>query len=108
MAVAVHEVPHEVGDFAVLVQQGFSKRDAFAAQFVSALGAFLGCFVALVTVGDSPAWVLSFTAGGFIYIACVNIFPELVQSKCSLGQALKEVGAICMGIFFMILIAMFE
>ena len=108
LAVFFHEVPHEVGDFAVLVQQGFSKRDAFAAQFVSALGAFLGCFVALVAAGDSPVWVLSFTAGGFIYIACVNIFPELVQAKCSLGQALKEVGAICVGISFMIVIAYFE
>ena len=75
---------------------------------MSAIGAFFGCFVGLVAAGDSPTWVLSFTGGGFIYIACVNILPELVAEQCSLGQALKEVAAICVGVFFMILIAMFE
>ena len=42
VAVFFHEIPHEVGDFALLIQSGFSKRRAMGAQFVTALGAFLG------------------------------------------------------------------
>ena len=42
MAVFFHEIPHEVGDFALLIQSGFSKRNALLAQFVTAVGAFLG------------------------------------------------------------------
>lgn len=42
VAVFFHEIPHEVGDFALLVQSGFSKRAAMASQFVTALGALLG------------------------------------------------------------------
>jgi len=42
IAVLLHEIPHELGDFAVLVSHGFSKRGAFMSQFVSAIGAYLG------------------------------------------------------------------
>jgi zinc transporter ZupT len=48
LAVLFHEIPHEVGDFAILLQQGFTKKQAFSAQFVSATGAFAGCFAGLM------------------------------------------------------------
>lgn len=47
VAVFFHEIPHEVGDFALLVQSGFSKRKAMGAQFVTAIGAFLGTFIGI-------------------------------------------------------------
>ena len=47
LAVLLHEIPHELGDFAVLVSHGFSKRGAFMSQFVSAIGAYLGMFLIL-------------------------------------------------------------
>ncbi len=47
MAVFFHEIPHEVGDFALLVQSGFSKRAAMGAQFVTALGALLGTLIGI-------------------------------------------------------------
>lgn len=47
VAVFFHEIPHEVGDFALLIQSGFSKRDAMAAQFVTALGALLGTVIGI-------------------------------------------------------------
>ena len=123
LAVFLHEVPHEVGDFAILVSQGFSKRSAFLAQFVSASGAFMGCFVGLLlsdggssggghgSHGGGGAWtnlVLSFTGGGFIYIALVNIMPDLIEHKSSLKQTVLEVLAICAGISLMVLVAIFE
>lgn len=47
MAVFFHEIPHEVGDFALLVQSGFSKRAAMASQFVTAVGALLGTLIGI-------------------------------------------------------------
>ena len=47
LAVFLHEIPHEVGDFALLVQSGFSKRKAMGAQFVTAIGAFLGTLIGI-------------------------------------------------------------
>ncbi|KAG6003558.1 hypothetical protein E4U54_000663, partial [Claviceps lovelessii] len=47
VAVFFHEIPHEVGDFALLVQSGFSKRAAMASQFVTAIGAFLGTLIGI-------------------------------------------------------------
>lgn len=47
LAVFLHEIPHEVGDFALLVQSGFSKRAAMGAQFVTAVGAFLGTLIGI-------------------------------------------------------------
>ncbi|THC98371.1 hypothetical protein EYZ11_002152 [Aspergillus tanneri] len=55
VAVFFHEIPHEVGDFALLIQSGFSKRKAMGAQFVTAIGAFLGTFIGIAVqeaVGD--------------------------------------------------------
>ncbi|TAQ86788.1 hypothetical protein B7494_g4875 [Chlorociboria aeruginascens] len=47
VAVFFHEIPHEVGDFALLIQSGFSKRSAMGAQFITALGALLGTFIGI-------------------------------------------------------------
>ena len=47
VAVFFHEIPHEVGDFALLVQSGFSKRAAMASQFVTAIGALLGTLIGI-------------------------------------------------------------
>src|SRR3954451_4805089 len=57
VAVFFHEIPHEVGDFALLVQSGFSKRAAMGAQFVTALGALLGTLIGIAVqeMGGSAA-----------------------------------------------------
>jgi zinc transporter 7 len=78
-ATFIHEIPHELGYFAVLLQKGFSKKAAFLAQFVSAIGAFIGCVFALLVSHQQPAWLLSFTAGGFIYLGMVTVIPDLLQ-----------------------------
>lgn len=47
VAVFFHEIPHEVGDFALLVQSGFSKRAAMGSQFITAVGALLGTLIGI-------------------------------------------------------------
>ena len=53
------------------------------------------------------AWILPFTAGGFIYIATVSVIPEILED-CKLWQSVKEIFAMLVGVFMMVLIAKFE
>ncbi|VDN02290.1 unnamed protein product [Thelazia callipaeda] len=111
ITVLVHEVPHEIGDFAILVQSGFTKSKAMFVQLLTALGALTGCALSLSTSGASNTassnWILPFTAGGFIYIATVSVIPELLQNS-STWQSIKEVLALLTGIMLMYVIAAYE
>jgi len=84
LSILCHEIPHELGDFAILVKNGFSKREAIMAQFGTAFAAMIGTAVGLVTVdmaGDSLVFV---TSGGFVYLATVTILPDILNEKASL------------------------
>ncbi len=80
LAVVVHEIPQEIGDFGVLVYGGFSKRKALLMNFLTALfaiaGAVLGTFL-VSWFGEANPILLAFTAGGFIYIGASDLIPEL-------------------------------
>ncbi|EDV27513.1 uncharacterized protein TRIADDRAFT_20426 [Trichoplax adhaerens] len=110
ITILFHEVPHEIGDFAILVQSGCSKRKAMFLQLSTATGAMAGTVVGLLAdvVGNAATtWILPFTAGGFIYIATVTVIPELLDD-CKPWQTFKEVIALLIGIAFMIVIALYE
>lgn len=110
VAMLLHELPHEIGDFAILIQSGFTRREAMATQLLTAIGAMIGTVIGLLMEGaedSSSVWISPFTAGGFIYIACSSIMPELLED-CSLAQSLKEAGAMCSGIGLMVVIALNE
>lgn len=111
ITILLHEVPHEIGDFAILVKSGCSKKRAMMLQLVTALGALTGNVLALLGSGSGDAaasWVLPFTAGGFIYIATVSVIPELLEGSTKLGQSIKEISALLAGVFLMVVIANFE
>jgi zinc transporter 7 len=110
VAVFFHEIPHEVGDFALLIQSGFSKRAAMGAQFVTAVGAFLGTCIGIAVQelggnsgssdiqgpglwGTSLQWgdmLLPFTAGTFLYVGTVAVIPELLETGPNKGQELRK------------------
>ncbi|CAA9961363.1 hypothetical protein P3342_006991 [Pyrenophora teres f. teres] len=110
VAVFFHEIPHEVGDFALLIQSGFSKRAAMGAQFVTAVGAFLGTCIGIAIqefggnsasadthgpgiMGTSLQWgdmLLPFTAGTFLYVGTVAVIPELLETGPNKGQELRK------------------
>lgn len=72
MAVVFHEIPHELGNFFVLLYAGFTKAKALFFNFLSALCAILGTIISLLvgsTVENFSALMLPLAAGGFIYIA---------------------------------------
>lgn len=106
-----HEVPHEIGDFAILIQSGCSKKKAIFLQLLTALGALSGTILSLVfesaMTGFASSCILPFTAGGFMYIATVSIIPELKESS-SILQSIKELVALACGILMMVIIGQYE
>ncbi|KAJ8039154.1 Zinc transporter SLC39A7 [Holothuria leucospilota] len=109
VTILLHEVPHEIGDFAILVQSGCSKRKAMYLQLVTAIGALAGCIFALLTEGSgqSNTWILPLTAGGFIYIATVTVIPELLEDSKP-KQSFLEILGLLAGVGLMVLIAAYE
>ena len=110
--ILIHEVPHEIGDFAILIKSGCPRMTAIFLQSTTAIGAMIGCCIGLSmeSIGkDAINAILPFTAGGFIYIACVTVLPELLASK---GDSWKQVAmeflALFAGIGMMVLIGFIE
>jgi len=110
VTVLLHEIPHEIGDFAILIQSGCDRKKAIFMQLITAVGALTGCAVSLMSQGmDSAvsAWILPFTAGGFIYIATVSVIPELLENS-KFSQSIKEILALICGVYMMVIIAEYE
>ena len=80
LAVILHEIPQEIGDFGILIHKGMSVKKALAFNFLSALTSVLGALVTLL-VGSHMQELTKFcvpvTAGGFLYIAGSDLIPEL-------------------------------
>ncbi|KMU88370.1 zinc transporter YKE4 [Coccidioides immitis H538.4] len=117
VAVFFHEIPHEVGDFALLVQSGFPKRKAMGAQFVTAeLGgnsetsasssSSAGLLGTSLTAGDL---LLPFTAGTFLYVGTVAVIPELLETgkdkSTELRKTIKQFAAMFAGAGIMLFIS---
>ncbi len=76
LSVLLHEVPHEIGDFIILVRSGLTKAQAIRAQFVTALAAFAGTAFGLLFGGmskNNSTILVAITAGGFLYISTVGM-----------------------------------
>jgi zinc and cadmium transporter len=84
VAVALHEVPQEIGDYGVLLHAGLSRRRAIGWNLVSALAAFVGGVLVLLVgsyVAHLSATLLPIAGGGFIYIAASDLVPELMTGS---------------------------
>jgi zinc and cadmium transporter len=90
IAIFMHEVPQEFGDFAVLIKGKMIPKKALFYNFVSSLTAFLGAIVVLLIQGiinSFSSYISAFTIGSFLYIAGTDLLPELHKTK----QAKKSV-----------------
>lgn len=84
IAVIFHEIPQEIGNFAVLVHGGWKINKALFMNFLSALSAVLGALVIMVflrNTAEVPMWLIALAASSFIYIAMSDILPELQKEK---------------------------
>jgi len=80
LAVFLHEIPQEIGDFGLLIHAGYSRNRALFLNFLSALAAVVGVLIAYLlgaNVEDFISIVLPIAAGGFLYIAGSDLVPEL-------------------------------
>lgn len=100
VAIVLHEIPQELGDFAVLLYSGYSKRKAIFYNLATACTAILGVLIgtyAIETFESIEKQVLLFTAGNFIYIAATDIMPELNRHE-GIRRGLAHLIALVMGI----------
>ncbi|MEQ1678009.1 MAG: ZIP family metal transporter, partial [Chitinophagaceae bacterium] len=110
IAVILHEIPQEIGDFAVLIHSGYSKARALWLNFLSALVALLGLvFIFLINQTEQfvTLYFLPIAAGGFIYIAVADLIPELQKTK-KVGHSTLQILAVILGIGAMIALTFLE
>jgi len=111
IAVVLHEIPQEIGDFGVLLHGGLSKRKALLYNFLSALAAVIGAGVALWLGGrfeQIESVLIPLAIGGFIYIAGSDLIPEL-HKETGAGKSLLQTLVFLLGILVMIgLLLVFE
>jgi len=110
LAVILHEIPQEIGDFAVLLHAGYTKARALWLNFLSALTAVLGAVV-LFAIGNvselASSWFLPMAAGGFIYIAVADLIPELHKTK-EVKYSLLQMIAVVAGVLAMVGLTLLE
>lgn len=110
IAVILHEIPQEIGDFGVLIHSGYTKTKALFLNFVSASFALLGVVVSFL-IGEKheifAIWLLPIAAGGFIYVAMADLIPELNKDK-SLIKSITQIIIVLLGIFSMIALTLLE
>ncbi|XP_035536793.1 zinc transporter ZIP4 [Morone saxatilis] len=81
LAVLCHELPHELGDFAILLHSGVSVRKALLLNVGSAMTSFVGLYVALSVATDlaTKQWIAAITAGLFLYVGLADMLPTMVH-----------------------------
>ena len=110
LAVTLHEIPHELGNVAILIHAGYSKGRAIFFNFISALTAMFGfilTFALLTQVSNLIYWVIPFAAGNFIYIAASDLVPEL-HKNLEFNKSVIQFIGIILGVVLMALALMLE
>jgi len=106
IAIAIHEIPQEIGDFGVLIHAGFNKKRALVVNYLVALtvvlGGVVGYFMSF-TLNNIIPYLLPFAAGGFIYIAASDLMPEL-RKETNLKRSISSFAVFILGIALMLLV----
>jgi zinc and cadmium transporter len=100
LAVIAHEVPQEIGDFAILLDGGYSKQRAFLYNILSSLATLPGAVISYFSLKDAKTavpYILALSAASFIYIAMADLIPEL-HKKFGLRTSVRQIILLIMGI----------
>ncbi|MDH5720717.1 MAG: ZIP family metal transporter [Spirochaetia bacterium] len=105
-AVISHEIPQEVGDFAILIESGYTKKKAFLfnlfSSFSTLVGGILGYFF-LSSMEKSMPYLMAVSAASFIYVAVADLFPNL-HKYTALSHTILQILFIVLGVFSIVLI----
>lgn len=110
LAIIIHEIPQELGDFGVLIRAGLTKQKALLFNLLTALTCVLGGvfgFIFLNKIESIVPYVIAITAGGFIYVAVSDLIPE-IRNEMSLKKSLINILIIAIAITIMVLIGKLE
>jgi zinc and cadmium transporter len=108
LVAAAHELPQEIGDFGVLVYGGWSVRKALVYNFVSGLSFLVGGIAAYLLAGAlRVAYVVPFAAGSFLYIAAVDLVPE-INKHPKLRTNLLHFACFLAGLALLLVMSRFE
>lgn len=103
LAVLMHEIPQEIGDFAILIHGGFSVKRAtllnLGSAFLSVLGVLIIWLVYDMTKIQGE--LMAITAGGFIYLAASDLIPELHRHENKIKQSLWQLVSVLIGLGIM-------
>lgn len=100
MAVAAHQIPQEVGDFAILLGAGYSRTRALTLNALVATTGILGALTIYAAAGWVPRalpYILAFAAGSFLYVAMADLIPGLHRGTIDVGAA-RQVALIATGL----------
>ncbi len=106
-AIFMHEIPHELGDYALLSKSGYNHAEIIQLQFLTAGAAFAGTGVGVaiengwMNIGKDSQWLLPLTCGGFLYLSLCTILSEVVQNdkrNKSFLECIKDILAVLGGI----------
>lgn len=110
VAIALHEIPQELGDYGALVYGGLTKYQALTFNYISAITAMLGGIVgyfASSVMESSIVYLLPFAAGNFIYIAAADLIPE-IKHKVSMPRSIMHFCVFLVGIGIMLLVKVLD
>ena len=100
LAVAAHEIPQEVGDFAILLHSGYERGKALFYNILASLTTVIGGMLAYFSLGDLHhilPYFLTLAASSFIYIAVADLIPSL-HRKTDIKTSLEQIGFILAGV----------
>jgi len=100
LAIIVHEIPQEIGDFIVLLNAGFSRTRAYVYNLICSLMAVIGGLLGYFTLERGMEWipyVLVFASSGFIYIAVSDLMPQM-QRRATLRETIPQILLIGAGV----------
>lgn len=106
IAAATHEIPQELGDFAILLNAGYSRGKAMLLNLLSGVAGIAGTVAVYFSVSQVPTllpYVLAFAAGSFLYVAMSDLIPDLHRNSRG-AHPLRQVALIGAGIGTMLLV----
>jgi zinc and cadmium transporter len=100
LAIIAHEIPQEVGDFAILLHSGYSKARALQLNLISSLASIAGSVLGYFTLQTMQSWIpslLALAAASMIYVAVADLIPGL-HKRAALRDTVQQVGLIILGV----------
>jgi len=110
IAVILHEIPQEIGDFAVLLHAGYTKARALWLNFLSAVLSIVGLLTIFILNQNQEVivfYLLPIAAGGFIYVAVADLIPELQKTKKG-WYSIIQIITVIIGVGLMLMLTLLE